>query len=208
MSLLKSTIPIKGMHCRSCEILLEDALSGVAHVKKCEVSWQAGTAQVYFSSQRAPFKNDIVKTIRAAGYEWGTAEKTSFFSKNPKDYKDLIMAFLFLAGLYFIFKGLNLPGFNLPNWIFALANFDGLHYIFIARDGYVQYEQAFFPLYPLSIKFLTPLFFNNQLLTGLLISNVSFFLGLFFSYKRNPHVTLAAQHLKNSVERILAEYTC
>ena len=102
------------MHCRSCEILLEDALSGVAHVKKCEVSWQAGTAQVYFSSQRAPFKNDIVKTIRAAGYEWGTAEKTSFFSKNPKDYKDLIMAFLFLAGLYFIFKGLNLPGFNLP----------------------------------------------------------------------------------------------
>jgi len=76
-----------------------------------------------------------------------------------------------------------LPGFNLPHWLSSLANFDGLHYIFIARDGYVQYEQAFFPLYPLSIKFLTPLFFNNQLLTGLLISNVSFFLGLFFFYK-------------------------
>ena len=76
-----------------------------------------------------------------------------------------------------------LPGFNLPNWIFALANFDGLHYILIARDGYAQYEQAFFPLYPLLIKFLTPLFFNNQLLTGLIISNVSFFLGLILFYK-------------------------
>ncbi len=76
-----------------------------------------------------------------------------------------------------------LPGFNLPNWVSALANFDGLHYIFIARDGYAQYEQAFFPLYPLLIKFLTPLFFNNQLLTGLIISNVSFFLGLILFYK-------------------------
>ena len=29
------------------------------------------------------------------------------------------------------------------------------------------------------------------------------FIGLFFSYKRNPHITLAAQRLKNTVERIL-----
>ncbi|MBI5122872.1 hypothetical protein HZA75_03360 [Candidatus Roizmanbacteria bacterium] len=71
-----------------------------------------------------------------------------------------------------------LPGFNLPNWISALANFDGLHYISIARDGYAQYEQAFFPLYPLSIKFLTPIFLNNQLLTGIIISNISFLIGL------------------------------
>ena len=76
-----------------------------------------------------------------------------------------------------------LPGFNLPHWLSSLANFDGLHYIFIARDGYAQYVQAFFPLYPLLIKFLTPLFFNNQLLTGLIISNVSFFLGLILFYK-------------------------
>ncbi|PIZ68277.1 hypothetical protein COY12_00395, partial [Candidatus Roizmanbacteria bacterium CG_4_10_14_0_2_um_filter_33_96] len=68
--------------------------------------------------------------------------------------------------------------FNLPNWISALANFDGLHYISIARNGYAQYEQAFFPLYPILIKFLTPLFSNNQLLTGLIISNVSFFIGI------------------------------
>src|SRR3989338_6922893 len=76
-----------------------------------------------------------------------------------------------------------LPGFNLPHWLSSLANFDGLHYIFIARDGYAQYEQAFFPLYPFLIKFLTPLFFNNQLLTGIIISNVSFLLGLWVLIK-------------------------
>ena len=71
-----------------------------------------------------------------------------------------------------------LPGFNLPSWISALANFDGLHYISIARNGYAQYEQAFFPLYPLIIKLLSPLFSNNQLLTGIIISNVSFLIGI------------------------------
>ena len=71
-----------------------------------------------------------------------------------------------------------LPRFHLPTWISALANFDGLHYISIAGNGYAQYEQAFFPLYPILIKFLSPLFLNNQLLTGLIISNFSFLLGL------------------------------
>ena len=66
----------------------------------------------------------------------------------------------------------------MPNWISALANFDGLHYISIARNGYAQYEQAFFPLYPILIKYLSPIFSNNQLLTGLIISNVSFFIGI------------------------------
>jgi len=76
-----------------------------------------------------------------------------------------------------------LDNFNLPSWITSLANFDGLHYILIAKQGYSQYEQAFFPLYPLLIKFIIPLFFNNQLLAGLMISNISFLFGLFFLTK-------------------------
>lgn len=83
---------------------------------------------------------------------------------------------------FFSYKD-DLPRFNLPNWLSSLANFDGIHYIKIAKNGYLQYEQAFFPLYPILIKFLTPLFFNNQLLTGIIISNISFLLGLFFFYK-------------------------
>jgi Gpi18-like mannosyltransferase len=76
-----------------------------------------------------------------------------------------------------------LAGFNLPTWISSLANFDGLHYVLIAKSGYAQYEQAFFPLYPSLIKFLTPLFSNNQLLTGIVISNICFLLGLWFFAK-------------------------
>src|SRR3990167_3950249 len=73
--------------------------------------------------------------------------------------------------------------YNLPKFLTAFANFDGAHYLLIAKNGYTQYQQAFFPLYPLLIRWLSPFFLNNHLLTGLLISNVSFLLGLYFFSK-------------------------
>ena len=73
--------------------------------------------------------------------------------------------------------------YNLPYFLTALANFDGAHYLLIAKNGYAQYQQAFFPLYPLLIRWLSPFFLNNQLLTALVISNASFLLGLFIFSK-------------------------
>jgi len=71
-----------------------------------------------------------------------------------------------------------LTQFQLPHFVSSLANFDGVHYILIARNGYVQYEQAFFPFYPLLIRLISPLLGKNHLLTGLIISNIFFFAAL------------------------------
>lgn len=73
--------------------------------------------------------------------------------------------------------------YHLPKFLSSFANFDGVHYILIAKQGYTQYEQAFFPLYPLLIKFISPLFLNNQFLAGFIISNIAFLLGLFIFSK-------------------------
>jgi Gpi18-like mannosyltransferase len=73
--------------------------------------------------------------------------------------------------------------YHLPAFLTNLANFDGVHYLLIGRGNYMQYEQAFFPLYPLLIKILGPLFFKNYLLAGLFISNLSFFLSLIYLSK-------------------------
>jgi Gpi18-like mannosyltransferase len=62
----------------------------------------------------------------------------------------------------------------------SLANFDGEHYILIAKNNYSQYEQAYFPLYPVLIRGIGFLLGNNLLLSGILISSFSFFIGLFF----------------------------
>ncbi len=63
------------------------------------------------------------------------------------------------------------------------ANFDGVHYLGIVQKGYfAQFTQAFFPFYPLLVRFLN-FFFRNFLLTGLLINHLAFLGALYFLYK-------------------------
>lgn len=61
------------------------------------------------------------------------------------------------------------------------ANFDGVHYIMIAQNGYRSIfsgiTQAFFPFYPILIKYLNFLI-RNYLFSGLIISNLFFLLSL------------------------------
>jgi len=82
---------------------------------------------------------------------------------------------------FFPYKEL-LVEYHLPSWISACANFDGIHYLLIAKQGYSQWEQAFFPLYPLLIKALT-FVIPNSLVAALFISNTSFAIGLIFFQK-------------------------
>jgi Gpi18-like mannosyltransferase len=77
--------------------------------------------------------------------------------------------------------------FNVPYFVSVYANFDGLHYILIATQGYSQYEQAFFPLYPLLIHHLGYITFNNYFVSGFLISYAAFSTGLIFFYKLMHH---------------------
>lgn len=82
---------------------------------------------------------------------------------------------------FFPYKEL-LVEYNLPTWISALANFDGIHYLLIAKQGYSQWEQAFFPLYPLLIKIIS-FIIPNCLAAALLISHTSFAIGLIYFNK-------------------------
>lgn len=77
--------------------------------------------------------------------------------------------------------------YRLPKILSSLANFDGVHYVKIVTSGYDEYEQVFFPLYPLLIKFLAPPFSNNHLLTALAISNASFAIGFYYFLKLGEH---------------------
>lgn len=70
-----------------------------------------------------------------------------------------------------------------PPIFWSWANFDGVHYLTIAKQGYsAQFTQAFFPLYPYAIGYIDKIF-NNLIASGLLISNISFLATLFVFYK-------------------------
>ncbi|OGD83126.1 hypothetical protein A2165_01990 [Candidatus Curtissbacteria bacterium RBG_13_40_7] len=71
-----------------------------------------------------------------------------------------------------------------PHFIWSFGNFDGVHYLGIAQNGYAfQFTQVFFPFYPILIKLLSYLTFGNFLVSGLLISNLAFFGGLVLFFK-------------------------
>lgn len=70
------------------------------------------------------------------------------------------------------------------NWFWPWGNFDGVHYLRIAKDGYqAEFTQAFFPFFPSLIGNLGRLFLGEYLSVGFLISNLSFFVGLIFFFK-------------------------
>ena len=63
------------------------------------------------------------------------------------------------------------------------ANFDGVHYIGIAEKSYfAQFTQAFFPFYPLLIRTFNSLT-GSSILSGLLISHLSFLAALIMGFK-------------------------
>lgn len=85
---------------------------------------------------------------------------------------------------------------NLPNWIWGFGNFDGVHYLRIAQNGYTaDYSQAFFPLFPLLVNIVSNLFprvvgldlsqYTDPAFfySGIIVSNLFLFAALFVYYK-------------------------
>lgn len=107
----------------------------------------------------------------------------------------LAIVFLPVFGNRFPYSDQVLKITQLPSWIWGFGNFDGVHYLRIAQNGYdAQFSQAFFPLYPLLTRFLnifpknltldTRIFVDpSYFLIGFFVSNLFFLFSLFLFYK-------------------------
>lgn len=78
------------------------------------------------------------------------------------------------------------PTPSVANLSVMWSNFDGLHYLDLAKYGYgyqhkTDMDYAFFPLYPLAIRYLN--IFGSYLASGLIWSHVFFAIALYFLYK-------------------------
>lgn len=70
------------------------------------------------------------------------------------------------------------------SWFWVWGNFDGVHYLRIAKEGYAaEFSQAFFPAYPTLIGILGRIFANEFVIAGFLISNLAFVTALFLFFK-------------------------
>lgn len=61
---------VRGMHCKSCEMLLSDGLSGIKGIKKVKVAYKNGTAEVSFDESAAN-EVKIRQSIRNLGFKVG-----------------------------------------------------------------------------------------------------------------------------------------
>lgn len=93
---------------------------------------------------------------------------------------------------------------KLPPWIVHFANFDGYHYLTIAKDGYTRGQTPFFPLYPMAIQMLRKTTNLPYVAASQLISLAAFAGAIYFCLKLLDKDKLG--HMKNLFLLILLLY--
>ncbi|KKQ01960.1 MAG: hypothetical protein US11_C0002G0019 [Candidatus Roizmanbacteria bacterium GW2011_GWA2_36_23] len=121
----KTTVPIKGMHCRSCEILIEDELTKIPGVTKVKVDYRRNEA-IICTNDKIEY-DKIQAAISNVGYSIGYESKKPWFSKNISDYVDIAICGIILVLVYFIINDL---GFFRLVTIFS-NNYASLPVVFI-----------------------------------------------------------------------------
>lgn len=100
---LEKTVPIKGMHCASCELLIAEELESIPGVTSAQASLKSNSATIMSAEQVSD--KDIESAVQAAGYEVGyESEQRPFFSHNERVWKDFAIGIIVVLGLYVLFQ--------------------------------------------------------------------------------------------------------
>ncbi len=103
---------IRGMHCRSCELLLEDAIGGIQGVSKVKVDFRKGRATIEYGAD-IPSQKEIINAVKQAGYEVGEPGKLPWITKDATDWRYIIFGTVFLVILYYALRGTGILDFSL-----------------------------------------------------------------------------------------------
>ena len=99
-------IPIKGMHCRSCELLVTEKLEKLPGVKKVRVSFVTKKAHLYYEKYM-PTSRAISAAIDDAGYSVGYDKKPTL-TKDSKVYTDVIIGMIIVSIIVAVLTGLGI----------------------------------------------------------------------------------------------------
>ncbi|MEK6879839.1 MAG: sulfite exporter TauE/SafE family protein, partial [Nanoarchaeota archaeon] len=131
-TLNKINLQIKGMHCGSCEVLIERNFRKIHCVKKVNVNHATGKAEIYYTKK--PNIDELNNLIKEHGYTANFLENNNNSKGNnltiKKDHLEIGAIFIILTGLYLILKQFDL----LPK---GLGISDNMSYGFIFLIGLV-----------------------------------------------------------------------
>lgn len=110
----KIVVPIKGMHCNSCVILIEDEIKKIPGVTKVNASYKKKRAEIYSKFQIAT--NRIEEALRSSGnYSIGEDEEKFWLSEDASVYKHLTISIILIAILYFIARATGFANINIAS---------------------------------------------------------------------------------------------
>jgi uncharacterized protein len=96
---MKKTLHINGMHCVSCEVILEKNLKKIKGVHSCKISHKKGYAEIECDEDVTVSKLENV--IRESGYEVSENKKPDHIKP---DYFQILLIAIFLGALLFVLK--------------------------------------------------------------------------------------------------------
>ena len=95
-----TTIYVKGMHCRSCELLIEDALAALPGVQKVHVDHITGKVDIHHNQENISL-SQIKKIVINSGYALGQEQKY-WITNDVKAYKDIGISVLVIGVIVYI----------------------------------------------------------------------------------------------------------
>lgn len=109
----KATLYIKGMHCQSCEILMEDKFKEMPNVVQVKSDFKKQEAEIYFTGHLD--QNIVNKKIQPYGYEIGDkGDKNEDEEPLNKKIFEAVLITIGLVLIYLIAKEINIiPAINI-----------------------------------------------------------------------------------------------
>jgi sulfite exporter TauE/SafE/copper chaperone CopZ len=106
------SIPIKGMHCKACTIVVADELEKIPGVTKAKANLNTNSAVITYTHR--PSEVALENAIKAAGYTIGTENKP-FFSHDKTVYQQLLLSLPVVIIVLFVLQDVGVTGLNLNN---------------------------------------------------------------------------------------------
>lgn len=99
----KNTIPVSGMHCKACEVLLEKTIRNLDGVEKVSASQSKGSVEVSYDKEIPNWKA-VESIITENGYSLGNKKDLPWIQTDPSEYETLVVSAFVLGTLYYLSK--------------------------------------------------------------------------------------------------------
>lgn len=106
---MNPTIHIKGMHCTSCEIILEKEIMKIKGISKCKISHRKGTLNVE-CEEKMPYE-EIKKAVQQCGYHITEKGEKKYEKKSLDDYAQIFIIFFGVAAITYLLQRFEITRF-------------------------------------------------------------------------------------------------